>query len=100
MQSSDGGSLPIFPAGQATAFIQTRESPVPEQSVECQPNAILVEELPPVLTIESLFTGLHNVPLEFSCMYPAGHEEHDTNPFSLPNLPGKQGKHEAWPSVS
>ena len=45
MQSSDGGLLPILPAGQATAFIQTRESPVPEQSVECQPNAILVEEL-------------------------------------------------------
>ena len=100
MQSSDGGSLPIFPAGQGSAFMQTRETLMPVQLVACQPNAITVEELPPVLTIESLFTGLHNVPLEFSCIYPAGHEEHETNPFSLPNFPGKQGKHAAWPSVS
>ena len=95
MQSSDGGSLPILPAGQGSAFIQTRERLVPVQLVECHPNAIKLEELPPELTIESLFTGSHNVPLGFSCMYPAGHVEHDTNPFSLPNLPGKQGKHEA-----
>jgi hypothetical protein len=100
MQSSDGGTLPIFPAGQALATLQTRETLVPVQLVACQPSAILVEELPPELTIESLFTGSHIVPLGFSCMYPAGHEEHDTNPFSLPNLPGKQGKHEAWPSAS
>ena len=100
MQSSDGGSLPILPAGQGSAFMQTREMLVPVQLVECHPNAIKVEELPPELTIESLFTGLHNVPLEFSCIYPAGHEEHKTNPFSLPNFPGKQGKHAAWPSVS
>ena len=88
MQSSDGGSLPILPAGQATAFMQTRESPVPEQSVECQPNAILVEELPPSLTIESLSTGSHLKPLEFSCMYPSGHEVHTSCPPSAEYLPG------------